>query len=95
MATQSIATGTTATQVVPARSRAVLILQNLSSVDMYVGFEPGVTAADGAASGIKLAAGETLPLSGLPGRAATAVNAAVYAVHEDGAAQNLRYVEIL
>jgi len=85
---------TTSTQVVPPRARGVLLLQNVSDTDIYIGFAAGVTTTPGPESGIKLRPNATLSLTDLPGSSGTAVNTGVWAVHAGTGTKELRTQEI-
>lgn len=80
------------TPVIPARKRAVLILQNLSDADIHIAFEP--VSVDGASdAGIQLAAGGgSISLPELP-YAQAANNTAIFAVHAGEGTKHLNYIE--
>lgn len=96
----SVDVTTSATLVIPASDdRRVLMIQNLSDTDIYIGFAAGVTVADGANSGIKIPAnGGNISMTDLPNRGhglSRDINdLAIYAVHGGSGTKKLRYIQI-
>jgi hypothetical protein len=92
----SVNVATTPTQVVPRRTgRTLLLIENVSDTDVFVGFNSDVSAAAGPASGITLrAAGGKLFVAAdnLQGRV-RAAEYALYAVHAGSGEKELRIQE--
>lgn len=84
---------TTPAQALPRGNRHAAILQNLSDTDIYVSSDPGVTAADGPYSGLRIKAdGGTLAIADVASNKETA-DRAIYAVHAGSGVKALRYVQ--
>lgn len=96
----SVDVTTTATLAIPAGTdRRVLMIQNLSDTDIYIGFAAGVTVADGANSGIQIPAnGGNISMTDLPSRGHGAYrdinDVGIYAVHGGSGTKKLRYIQI-
>lgn len=85
---------TTAAQVVAAAPRALLIFQNRSDEEIFVGFSAAVSAAPGPHAGIGIPPGGTWTLVDLPGDSTRAVHTPIYAVHAGAGDKELRYITI-
>lgn len=84
---------TTSAEVLPARNRSALILQNISDTEVWLNFNAHVTASAGAQAGLRLLPGGTFSLTELPRGSAN--NVAVYAIHAGAGTKELRYIETL
>lgn len=97
----SVDVTTSSTLAIPAKdNRRILMIQNESDTDIYIGFTSGVTVADGANSGIKLPAnGGMVSMPDLPsnerfGNRQVENDGGIYAVHGGSGTKKLRYIEL-
>lgn len=83
-----------ATQISPRQKRGFCILANDSNVDIFYGFNAGVTANSADSAGIRLAPGQREFFPDLPS-AAGGNDFAIYAVHDepDNTDPEVRFIE--